>query len=129
MLSACPILSGTVWGHACPILSGTEYRTCILLSNPDNFNDPKLFFKYSGSGCKLASFYGFIENIVETKASSDVQCHPNNPIFTDFLVCMDEEGLPKLVIEVKKSTFYPALIEITRVWSSDRRSLHIIHGE
>ena len=42
-----------------------------------------------------------------------VQCQPsvpNNPIFTDFIVCMDEEGLPKLVIEVKKSTFHPALI-------------------
>ena len=28
----CPVLSGTVWGHACPIYSATDYRTCPLLS-------------------------------------------------------------------------------------------------
>ena len=60
---------------------------------------------------QLASVYGFIQNIAETKASNDGTVSTLNsqqPYFYRLLVCMDEEGLPKLVIEVKKSTFHPA---------------------
>ena len=61
----------------------------------------------------LQVFMVLFKTLLKLKLQMMVQYQPsipNNPIFTDFLVCMDEEGLPKLVIEVKKSTFHPALI-------------------
>ena len=88
------------------------------------------FSNISEMDANLQVFMVLLKTLSKLKLQVMVQCQPSIPNNPDFLVCMDENSLPILVIEVKKIYVLPYFdFEITRGCSSDRRSLRIIHGE